>query len=64
MVSYLMEMDTNSSNLSSLWDLIHKRNDIILRSDSNLTAIGLYVDQLEERLSSFVVARRETAIKE
>ena len=46
------------SDLSSLRNLIDERDELILREESNLTAIGLYFNHIEERLSSFVVARR------
>ena len=37
---------------------------LVLRVDSNLTAIGLYIDYLEESLASFVIARRYMALME
>ena len=45
-------------------DLKTAKDDIIIRAELNLTAIGSYVNQLEERLSSFTVARRDTALRE
>ena len=36
----------------------------ILREESNLTAICLYVDQLDERLYSFAVTRRNITARE
>ena len=58
MVSYSMQKDTDSSDLSSLQYQIENSDELILWAESNLTAIGLYFDQLEERLASFAVARR------
>ena len=54
----------STSDLSSFWDLIVKSYEIILRVESNLTAIGLYVDHIEERISSFTIARMDMNIRE
>ena len=54
----------HSSNLSSLQYQIDKRDELILRAEPKLTAIGSYLDQLEERLASFAVTRRDMAVRE
>ena len=64
MVSYSMQKGTDSSDLSSLQYQIENSDEIILWAESNLTAIGLYFDQLEERLASFSVARRDLDLME
>ena len=53
MVSYFMQNN-----------LIDKRDKLILKAELNLTNIGSYVDQLNERLSSFTVDRRDMVIRE
>ena len=55
---------SHPSDFSSLWYDFNKRDDIIIGADSNLTAIGSYVNQIEERISSLAVARRNMAIRE
>ena len=55
---------SRSSDFSSLRGLINERDELILRAESNLTTIGSYGDQLEERLASFAVAWRNTAVRE
>ena len=55
---------SHSLDLSSLQNLIDYRDDLILRAESNLTAIGSYADQINERLASFTVARRYMAVIE
>ena len=44
-------------------DIINERDELILRADSNLTAIGLYVNKLEDRLASFMVTRSYMSIR-
>ena len=52
------------------WGELNNRVDVfeeerfMLREESKLAAIGLYVDQLEEGLDSFVVTRRDIYVRE
>ena len=57
-------MDPNGNLFDAKRHGQQRNNEIILREESNLTAIGSYVNQLEERLSSFSVARRDMYVRE
>ena len=53
MLSYFMQRE-----------LIDKRDKLILRAESNLTTIGLYIYQIKERLASFTVDSRDMVVRE
>ena len=55
---------THQSELNSLQKTILIKQKAINETESNLTAIGTYVDKLEERLTSFAITRRDMEERE
>jgi chromosome segregation ATPase len=55
---------THQSELNSLQKSIWAKQKAINETESNLTAIGTYVDKLEERLTSFAITRRDMEERE
>lgn len=52
-------IETHQEELIALQGTISMKQKTITDAESNLTAIGTYVDKLEERLTSFAVTRRD-----
>ena len=50
---------THQEELNILQKTLSSKQKTISESESNLTAIGTYVDKLEDRLTSFAVTRRD-----
>jgi chromosome segregation ATPase len=61
-VESLVEMHQNEINL--LHRSIAEARNAANASESNLTAIGQYVDTLEQRLASFAIIRRDVELRE
>ena len=57
-------ISTHQKELNSLILTISTKQKTISERESNLTAIGTYVDKLEERLTSFAVTRRDIEVRE
>jgi chromosome segregation ATPase len=57
-------ISTHQEELNSLTLKISTKQKTISERESNLTAIGTYVDKLEERLTSFAVTRRDIQVRE
>lgn len=57
-------VSTHQGEIKSLKKAISAKEDAIHQTESNLTAIGTYVDRLESRLGEFAVARRDIEIRE
>jgi chromosome segregation ATPase len=55
---------THQDELATLQINISNKQKTITDAESNLTAIGTYVDKLEERLTSFAVTRRDMEERE
>jgi chromosome segregation ATPase len=55
---------THQGELNSLQKSIWAKQKAINETESNLTAIGTYVDKLEERLTSFAITRRDMEERE
>ena len=58
--------ETNSSKISELKKQLVKKTKLINETDSKLEMIGVYVDNLEERLASFAIsiAKRDISKRE
>ena len=54
----------HDAELSRLEELLAQKQASINSSESNMTMIGSYVDQLEERLATFALARRDIEVRE
>ena len=57
-------INTHQEEILMLQQVISSKQKAISETESNLTAIGTYVDRLEERLTSFAVTRRDMEIRE
>ena len=57
-------IQTHQEEILMLQQVISSKQKAISETESNLTAIGTYVDRLEERLTSFAVTRRDMEIRE
>lgn len=55
---------THQDELNMLQQTISTKQKTISESESNLTAIGTYVDKLEDRLTSFAITRRDMEARE
>ena len=55
---------THQAEINSLQKTIFTKQKAINETESNLTAIGTYVDRLEERLTSFAITRRDMEERE
>jgi chromosome segregation ATPase len=55
---------THQEELSMLQLSILSKQETLSESESNMTAIGTYVDRLEDRLTSFAVTRRDMEERE
>lgn len=55
---------THQDELIMLQQTISSKQRTLTESESNLTAIGTYVDKLEDRLTSFAVTRRDMEQRE
>jgi chromosome segregation ATPase len=55
---------THQDELKAVQSKIQVKQLTITEKESNLTAIGTYVDKLEERLTSFAVTRRDMEVRE
>jgi len=57
-------IQTHQDELIMLQQTISTKQKTISESESNLTAIGTYVDKLEDRLTSFAITRRDMEARE
>lgn len=57
-------IQTHQEEILALQQVISNKQKAISETESNLTAIGTYVDRLEERLTSFAVTRRDMESRE
>lgn len=57
-------IETHQEEIMVLQQTISSKQQAISETESNLTAIGTYVDRLEERLTSFAVTRRDMEERE
>lgn len=57
-------IETHQDEIIALQDSLSTKQKAISETESNLTAIGTYVDRLEERLTSFAVTRRDMEERE
>jgi chromosome segregation ATPase len=55
---------THQEELKMLQQTLSSKQKTIHESESNMTAIGTYVDKLEERLTSFAMTRRDIEARE
>ena len=55
---------THQEELTMLQQALSSKQKTISESESNLTAIGTYVDKLEDRLTSFAITRRDMEERE
>lgn len=55
---------THQEELANLQATMSQKQKTITDAESNLTAIGTYVDKLEERLTSFAMTRRDMEARE
>jgi myosin heavy subunit len=61
----IIELQSNHTDeINSLEELILEKDLMINETDSKMSMISVYVDQLEERLASFAVARRDINVRE
>mmetsp|Transcript_22541 Transcript_22541/g.33717 ORF Transcript_22541/g.33717 Transcript_22541/m.33717 type:complete len:987 (+) Transcript_22541:373-3333(+) len=59
------ELKSNHTDeIVALEEQILEKEDMINETDSKMSMISVYVDQLEERLASFAVARRDITLRE
>ena len=54
----------HTDEILALEEFIEEKNDMINETDSRMSMISIYVDQLEERLASFALARKEINLRE
>ncbi|CAJ1942848.1 unnamed protein product [Cylindrotheca closterium] len=57
-------IQTHQEELNLLQQQISTKQKTISETESNMTAIGTYVDKLEDRLTSFAVTRRDMEARE
>ncbi len=57
-------IETHQEELSNLQMAMSNKEKTITDAESNLTAIGTYVDKLEDRLTSFAMTRRDMEERE
>jgi hypothetical protein len=57
-------IETHQEELANLQTAMSQKQKTITDAESNLTAIGTYVDKLEERLTSFAMTRRDMEDRE
>jgi chromosome segregation ATPase len=57
-------IDIHQDEILALQESLSTKQQAISETESNLTAIGTYVDRLEERLTSFAVTRRDMEERE
>mmetsp|Transcript_5463 Transcript_5463/g.13227 ORF Transcript_5463/g.13227 Transcript_5463/m.13227 type:complete len:618 (+) Transcript_5463:177-2030(+) len=57
-------IETHQDELANLQMAMSQKQKTITDAESNLTAIGTYVDKLEERLTSFAMTRRDMEARE
>lgn len=57
-------IQTHQEEVLALQRTISSKQNAISETESNLTAIGTYVDKLEERLTSFAITRRDMEERE
>ena len=57
-------IQTHQEEVIALQQTVSSKQQAISETESNLTAIGTYVDKLEERLTSFAVTRRDMEERE
>lgn len=57
-------IQTHQEELNMLQQTISTKQKSISETESNLTAIGTYVDKLEDRLTSFAITRRDMEARE
>ncbi|KAL3931080.1 MAG: hypothetical protein SGBAC_011469 [Bacillariaceae sp.] len=57
-------IETHQEELNMLQQTISTKQKSISETESNLTAIGTYVDKLEDRLTSFAITRRDMEARE
>ena len=57
-------IETHQEELVNLQTAMSQKQKTITDAESNLTAIGTYVDKLEERLTSFAMTRRDMEDRE
>ncbi|KAG7339267.1 hypothetical protein IV203_002473 [Nitzschia inconspicua] len=57
-------IETHQDELATLQMTISQKQKKITDAESNLTAIGTYVDKLEDRLTSFAITRRDMEERE
>ena len=61
----IIELQSNHTDeIESLEEMILEKDMMINETDSKMSMISVYVDQLEERLASFAVARRDINVRE
>lgn len=56
--------NNHTDEIEALDELIREKDQMINETDSKMSMISVYVDQLEERLATFAVARRDITIRE
>jgi hypothetical protein len=55
---------THKGEVKALQQSIFTKQKTLSESESNITAIGTYVDKLQERLTSFAIMRRDMEERE